>query len=189
MEQNTLKKEFSKRDVQRMRNLITGKSGEKTQVQSGWEKNNQIKKEGDIWEENGKTWTIKKGIKQNITKMDNIKKMSMFPLTCPNCKKHMKSNDLNKKMYSMHSMCFDCVIEYEQELKKQGKWEEYAENIQKQNKNTYLEDIETALEAWYNEKESHVTEDGHVETWLGGDKKVMYEQLKEQLNKIKSEHI
>ena len=43
--ENTLKREFNPRDVQRMRNLITGKTGDRTQIQSGWEKNNQdIKK-------------------------------------------------------------------------------------------------------------------------------------------------
>ena len=43
--ESTLKKEFSKRDVQRMRNLITGKSGDRTQVQAGWKnKHKTIKK-------------------------------------------------------------------------------------------------------------------------------------------------
>ena len=36
--ETNLKKEFSKRDVQRARNLITGKSGDKTQIQTGYEK-------------------------------------------------------------------------------------------------------------------------------------------------------
>jgi len=38
--ESTLKKEFSKRDVQIMCNLITGKSGDKTQIQAGYEKIN-----------------------------------------------------------------------------------------------------------------------------------------------------
>ena len=32
--ENTLKKEFSPRDVQRMRNIISGKAGDRTQIQS-----------------------------------------------------------------------------------------------------------------------------------------------------------
>ena len=39
--ESTLKKEFSKRDVQRMRNLITNKSGDRTQIQAGYEKQNE----------------------------------------------------------------------------------------------------------------------------------------------------
>lgn len=188
MEKTSLKKEFKQKEVQRMRNLITGKSGDRTQVLAGWDKRQISYKEGEVWEENGKTWTIKNGIKQNITKLDKIKKLSVFPIACPSCKKHMKSNDINKKMYSIHGMCFDCVLEYEQKLKNEGKWDEYAKDVQNNNRNTYLEDIDAALEAWYNDKELHVTEDGHVESWLGGDKKVIYQQIKEQLTKIKSEH-
>ena len=66
MNQGQLKKEFKKKDVTRMRNLITGKSGEKTQVLTGYEKKNESYKEGDIWEESGRNWTIKNGIKATM---------------------------------------------------------------------------------------------------------------------------
>ena len=68
-----LKKEFREEDIQRIRNLATGKVGDKTRVQSGYKKQYQKRKEGDIWEEDGRTWTIKNGIKQNITKLDKAK--------------------------------------------------------------------------------------------------------------------
>ena len=57
-----LKKEFTQRDVQRARNLLTGKANDKTAIQSGYEKQSQTHTEGDIWEENGKQWTIKNEI-------------------------------------------------------------------------------------------------------------------------------
>jgi hypothetical protein len=31
-------------------------------------------KEGDIWEQGGRTWTIRDGIKENVTKLDKLKK-------------------------------------------------------------------------------------------------------------------
>ena len=68
MSESQLKKEFSQRDVKRMRNLITGNFGDRTQVQVGYEKQNQEYQEGDVWEDSGKTWTIKNGIKQTVTK-------------------------------------------------------------------------------------------------------------------------
>ena len=74
-----LKKEFNPRDVQRMRNIITGQTGDRTQIQMGWERNQEAHKEGDIWEENGKKWTIKKGIKQSVTKLDEIKRLVVLP--------------------------------------------------------------------------------------------------------------
>ena len=39
MTQSVLKKEFKEADLQRMRNLVQGKTGEKTSVSSGYIKN------------------------------------------------------------------------------------------------------------------------------------------------------
>ena len=83
--ENNLKKEFSRRDVQRMRNIITGNAGDRTQIQTGYEKKDQVHKEGDVWQQDGKTWTIKNGIKQTVTKLDAIKKMVLMPFACPEC--------------------------------------------------------------------------------------------------------
>lgn len=186
-QESNLKKEFSKKDVTRLRNLITGKSGDKTQIQTGYEKKIEDHKEGDTWEENGKTWTIKNGIKQTVTKLDSVKKLVSLPLCCPKCKKPMKAHDLNKKMYSIHSMCFDCVVNMEHEIKKAGKWDEYEKNIMNANKNASLEDIEKAIDSWFEtQNESFVSENGEIESWKGGDKSKVYDQIKENLQKIKA---
>ena len=71
--ESILKKEFQKKDVERLRNLMKGKYGEKTRSSVGFTKSQEFYKEGDIWEVDGRTWTIKNGIKQNITKLDNAK--------------------------------------------------------------------------------------------------------------------
>lgn len=182
----TLKKEFKKKDVQRMRNIISGKSGDKTQVQAGWEKNKQDHKEGEIWEENNKKWTIKNGIKQNITKMDKFKSLISLPLCCPECKKPMKSNDLNKKMYGIHTKCFDCVIEMEAKIKLDGKWDDYAKNILNLNKNASLQEFETAIESWLVEKDTFVSEAGDIESWKGGNKQKTYDDIKANIEKLKN---
>ena len=67
MKENILKKEWSKRDVKRARNLLSGKTNERTIKGVGYSKKNKFHKEGDIWEENGRKWTIKNGLKQNIS--------------------------------------------------------------------------------------------------------------------------
>ena len=124
MSESNLRKEFSKRDVQRMRNIITGNAGGSTGVQVGYSKQSQDYTEGDIWEENGKQWTIKNGIKQTVTKFDRLKKMFIIPIACPECSKPMKNDDINKKMWSIHHKCFDCVLEMEAKIKLEGKWDE-----------------------------------------------------------------
>ena len=189
MKDNVLKREFRKNDVQRMRNIITGKVGDKTQTLAGWEKDIQTHEEGDIWEESGKTWTIKNGIKQTVTKLDGLKKLSIVPLCCPKCHNHMKINQLNKKMYSIHGICFDCTIEMEAEIKRQGKWDEYTKRHQTENKNAILEDIEAALDNWYKERETYVTEEGDVQSWSGGNKSEIYEHVKKEIAKAKEEDI
>ena len=98
MGDNLLKKEFKTRDVQRMRNIITKNTGDKTGVQVGYTKAYEDHKEGDIWEERGKKWTIKNGIKQTVTRFDNIKKKVFAPITCPTCNKPMTKSHIDKYM-------------------------------------------------------------------------------------------
>jgi len=183
--ENNLRKEFSKRDVTRMRNIITGKTGDRTQVQTGWELGKENYKEGDIWEIDGKKWTIKNGIKQSVTKLDSIKHLVVMPLTCPSCGSVMKITDIEKKMWSIHKTCFDCVIKKEAEIKQQGKWEDYESDVMNSNKNAALNDLESALEEWLTQDESFVTEQGDVESWNGGNKKDIYKQVKERIAELK----
>ena len=187
--ENNLKKEFDPRDVQRMRNLITGNTGDRTQIQTGWEKKNEVYKEGDVWEVDGKKWTIKNGIKQTVTKLDEIKKLVVMPFSCPNCGQAMKVDEYNKKMWSIHHKCFDCVIKMESEIKRQGKWEEYCSNIMNSSKNAELDYLEQALEDWVDESETFVSEQGEVEKWGGGDKKVIYKQVKDEIAELRKRDI
>lgn len=189
MSENVLKREFSRKDVNRMRNIITGNTGDKTQTMAGWEKVTEDHKEGDVWEERGKTWTIKGGIKQTVTKLDSIKKIAIMPICCPKCNNPMKLDNLNKKMYSVHGHCFDCTIKMEHELRKAGKFEEYEKQQQIANKDSLLSDIEAVIDSWYEEKDSYVTEDGDVQSWEGGDKTEIYKKIKEGLTKAKEQDI
>jgi hypothetical protein len=186
---STLKKEFKQRDVQRMRNIITGKTGDKTQILGGWESKIEEYKEGDIWEEDGKKWTIKNGIKQSITKLDKFKHLVSLPLTCPSCKKPMKADELNKKMYSVHKVCLNCVIDMEAKLKLEGKYEQYEKNILNMNKNASLEEFEQALDSWLEEKDTFVTEQGDIESWQGGDKTQVYQELKKKIEEFRKTDI
>ncbi len=128
MKESVLKKDFKEKDVQRLRNLVQGKYGEKSRSSVGFSKVEEFHNEGDIWESDGRTWTIKDGIKQNITKFDKAKKYHVMPLLCPVCSKIMKNRN-DKPFYNIHKMCFNCVIDMEAKLRKEGKWEEYENKI------------------------------------------------------------
>ena len=184
-----LQKDFKQRDVQRMRNLITKNYGDKTGTQLGYVKKIIEHKEGDVWEEDGKQWTLKNGIKQTVTRFDAIKKSLILPITCPKCDTHMSNHAINKKMWPIHGMCFDCVITMETELKRDGKFEEYQRNMNKGGLKTYIKELEDfLLEVMLDDgKESFITEAGDVEEWRGGviDKTKIVEDLQEYIIKLK----
>jgi hypothetical protein len=187
MKETNLKKEFDKKTVQRMRNIITGKFGDKTSIQSGWEKNSQVHKEGDIWEEGGRSWTIRNGIKRTVPKMNEFKQLVVLPLACPKCSEAMKVNEFNKKSYAIYGTCFDCAIKIETDLKISGEFEKKMVDEGKAYANDLISDMERALDHWYQSKDdTYINEQGDVEDWAGGDKNRIYEDVKGQLNKLKT---
>lgn len=183
-----LKKEFKRKDVERMRNLIKGKANESSELQVGYTTKKEEHKEGDIWEENGKKWTIKDGIKQTHTKLDNVKKEAILPLFCPSCGSLMKKQH-DPKMYKIHKMCFDCVIDMEAKLKLEGKYEEYERGMVAKNAESYLNDLESyLLEAINTSNNQYVSEKGEVERWKGGiNKDEFIEQMKTNLAQFRKQ--
>lgn len=192
MSDNMLKREFRERDVQRMRNIITKDYTAKTVTQVGYSKAQVDHKEGDVWEENGKQWTIKNGIKQTVTRFDKLKQTLNLPLTCPKCGKAMKNHNLNKKMWPLHKMCFDCVIVMETELKRTGQYEEYVRNLTTRGIKTYIKELEQVMleVAMEDSNEQFVTEQGDIEKWAGKglNTEKLLKDLQEYMQKLK-DHI
>jgi len=183
-----LKKEFKRKDVERMRNLIKGKSSESSELQVGYTVKKEDYKEGDIWEEGGKKWTIKDGIKQTVTKLDQVKKEAILPLFCPNCGSLMKKR-LDAKMYKIHKTCFDCVIEAEHKMRMNGSYKKYESEIMLDNADDIINDYESyLLDALNTSNNQYVSEKGEVERWKGGiDKKQAEKDIKESIAKLKEQ--
>ena len=179
-----LKKEFKKKDVNRARNLIMGKTNASTGTQIGYSKKQIEYKEGDIWTENKKTWTIKNGIKQTISKLDKIKKEVFMPLCCPECGNVMKSQ-LDKPNYRIHKKCHDCVVKFEHKLRHTGKLDGYKKKLKLKNSLSLIDEVESYLLETANAKaESFVSERGEVERWVGG---VDNKEFIKKLNKTTTE--
>lgn len=168
MKDNVLKKEFAKKDVQRIRNLVQGKTGEKVSKSIGYSKTKVHHKEGDIWEEDGRSWTITDGIRQNITKLDLAKNIHQTPLFCPNCTKPMKKH-FDNSYYLIHKKCFDCVIISETEMRRLGTFDEYQRKIKNSEIDGYIQSFKDYVaDTLTQSNNSFVTEQGDVETWVGG---------------------
>ena len=163
---SVLKKEFKKSDVERVRNLVKKDYTSSTKQQTGYRKSSKRYKEGDVWEENGKKWTIKNGIKQNITKLDKAKKAHVIPLLCPKCKKLMKRSD--KPYYNIHKFCLNCYAKFEDKLKSEGKYKSHFSKINNKIIDQRIEDFKNFVVEQLNESNnSFISEDGVVEKWDG----------------------
>tara|TARA_R110001592_G_scaffold63200_1_gene193488 strand:- start:10617 stop:11204 length:588 start_codon:yes stop_codon:yes gene_type:complete len=169
-----LKKEFKKKDVQRARNLIMGKTDASTGTQIGYNTKQEDHKEGDIWTEGRKTWTIKNGIKQTVSKLDAIKKEVFMPLCCPKCSKVMK-HQLDVNSYKVHKNCHDCVIKYEHKLRINKDYKSYIKHLKTKNNLSILDEVESyLLETINKSNEGFVSEDGVIERWVGGIDKTKF---------------
>tara|TARA_Y100000004_G_C8848484_1_gene383686 strand:- start:300 stop:866 length:567 start_codon:yes stop_codon:yes gene_type:complete len=162
-----LKKEFKKKDVERIRNLVKGQAGKRIGEGIGYSKKEEFYEEGDVWESNGTTWTIKNGIKQNVTKLDKAKKEYNLPLFCPKCGKVMKHH-LDPQFYRIHKTCRRCVVLKEEQLKKEGKFDEYVKTIHNDEIDNKIQEYKDFVEMKLSESnQGMVSEAGDVEKWDG----------------------
>ena len=157
MKENLLKKEFKYKDVQRARNLIKKDYTAKTVEGVGYQKVHQERGEGDVWEEEGKTWTIKNGIKQTVSKLDSIRKTVTQPLHCGNCGGIM-NNHLHTKMWKIHGMCYDCVINMETDLRVLGQYDAYERAMLTGNLQNWAIDMQAMVEETLSATATYVTE-------------------------------
>jgi len=184
-----LKKEFKRKDVNRARNLIMGKTNASTGTQIGYSTKQTDYKEGDIWKEGRKTWTIKNGIKQTVSKLDKLKKEVFMPLSCPCCNKIMKKR-LDKPNYKIHKKCHDCVVEFEHKLRIRGEYNDYIKNLKAKNSLDIVDEMESyLLDAINTSNSEFVSEDGVIERWVGGINKVDFAQKIKEAAKTRRKHI
>ncbi len=171
-----MRKSIDENKVQRMRNLVTGDYTKTTYIRSGYTTKRAKRTEGDIWEERGKTWTIKNGIKQTINKLDNFRKESSMPLCCPKCSKKMKV--LDKKAWTIFKFCSDCLVSFESGIQKAGKWEEYKKDVQDENFKSWIKEITQEFSDYMKQRESKtmISEAGDIEDWSGGQTKEYLEK-------------
>jgi len=175
-----LKKEFKRKDVERLRNLVTGKYGNKTTIGVGYKKAAEFYEEGDIWEEDGRKWTIKKGIKQNITKLDAAKKAHVVPLLCPECNRIMNHSN-HKEFYQIHKKCHDCVTDMETKMMINGEYDEYTKKIKNNEIDNKIKDFKVWISEKVKENDTFVTEQGDVEKWVG---KVDHNKVDEHVKSV-----
>lgn len=187
MSDSVLKKEFQKRDVERLRNLVAGKHGNRTTMGIGYNGPQEGEhKEGDVWASGGRTWTIKDGIKENVTKLDKFKKVAV-PLFCPNCKQVM-DKQLDPFYYKSFGECLDCRTVTETQMKINGTWQKHIDQVYNSEIDQQIEEYKSYFENILSEgKEGYVSENGEVQKWVGGiDKERAEHALSEMVKHLNS---
>lgn len=134
---------------------------------------------GDIWEEtdaSGVTYIVEQrdGFRIRKTKnsnilqsvRDEIRLFTKCPKETCTC---TGTHPLDQKMRTIHSMCFDCVIEMEHEMRKAGTFDNYAKNKVRENALAWLKEAERDVEMLkkaYTQATQFVTNaEGETETW------------------------
>jgi ribosomal protein L37AE/L43A len=73
------------------------------------------------------------------------------PLFCPECKKTMKKK-LDNKFWYLYKHCFDCQIDFENKLRLEGKYDDWAINKAKDNQKAWVDDMIQGIEQWRHER-------------------------------------
>ena len=84
------------------------------------------RKEGETWEDhNGRKWTVENGKRKQITKIPprGFDK-------CSDCDK-MILKDIDQDTYNRMSRCYHCQLEFEANLHRNGKWNDWVAEQEK----------------------------------------------------------
>lgn len=112
-----------------------------------------------------------------------------MPLLCPKCSKLMKRVD--KPYYNTSKHCLNCHAKFEDQLKKEGKYEEHYNKVNDKIIDKRIEEFKVFVEEKLRESnDSFISENGEVEKWIGKldkDRVMEYVQLvSDKLNTFKS---
>jgi ribosomal protein L37AE/L43A len=165
------------RNIDAIRKMLDGnhKSQTTTKVgmQTGAQLDTQKREVGEIWKDSqGVEWEQRSGFKIQKGKMDEIRSLinaQKMPSVCPKCSREMKSR-LDQKIWKLEKHCFECQIEFEHDLRIEGKYKAYEKERILKNAEAWLAEAEQEateiIEAFRNPV-TYTNVDGTSETWSG----------------------
>ena len=147
---------FSENKIEK-KNRLVGETWEETDPKSGI---TYLYEQKD-----GYVMKTKRGAETLQSTRDSLSTFSNCPKETCTCK---SPNHLDRKMKTIHGMCFDCVIEMENKLRIEGKFNEYAINKMTTNATEWIkraeQDVELLKQAYTRTYEVVSNADGKTET-------------------------
>lgn len=156
----------------------------------------QKREVGESWtDENGVEWEQRAGFKIKKGKLDEIRDLlvaNRMPSHCPECNEPMKKR-LDEKFWKLEKRCFDCQVNFEHNLRIEGKFEEYQRNRILKNAEAWLADAEKEakeiIEVFKNPL-TFANSDGTFEEWTGGKTaEEVAQQIEEEFDEFKKNFI
>jgi 5,10-methylene-tetrahydrofolate dehydrogenase/methenyl tetrahydrofolate cyclohydrolase len=95
---------------------------------------------------------------------------------------------LDKKWFNMYRRCFNCQIDFEAAIRKEGLWKEY----EKLTINSDIDGLINEFQIWIDDQiehstiQSYITEAGDVEKWTGSVKNKLLESKEETIKYLQS---
>lgn len=148
----------------------------------------------------GDIWTDSKG---NSWKKTEYGKVSSTPIIdmvnaatdgrCSCCKKEIKwGSEADAKIFPKTGMCLDCLVDFENELRKQGKLHAYAQKKIYSNERSYIFDVQAKIKQALDFTKDHkvltfVNANGLVEEWDAGRRDDLLDSLEKDYKKCLTE--
>jgi ribosomal protein L37AE/L43A len=166
------------RNIEAIRKMLDGTHRTQNKTTVGFSDADKVAKQntkrtpGEVWTENGEEWEQRDGFKIKKGKMDEIRQLiaNKMPTECPKCNNPMTKR-LDEKFWKLEKHCFDCQVDFEHNLRVEGKYEAYEKERMLKNAEAWLKDAEQEakelIESFRNPA-NFTNVDGTTEQWNGG---------------------
>lgn len=187
------------KNIKALNQMLRGEHRSQTKTVVGYNKkeNKKQREVGEVWEEidpSGSViiWEQKKGYR--VKRRKNLR--SLYDLqdyinSYSNCHKDVcdaKGTRLDKKFQKLTGRCADCHFKFERQLKKEGKFEEYASNYMSNRIKGFLKEAEQEKEAikMALENVSFPNEDGSEDKFEVTNKKSLIDKIDKDFEDLKN---
>jgi ribosomal protein L37AE/L43A len=121
------------KNVEKIRNMLDGiLDPSKRHIRVGWIPGEEEK-------------NAKLEDRENKRNKSDVFSSARMPLFCPKCNKVMKKQ-LDNKMWMLYNRCFDCQIVFENDLRVNGKFEEWEKEKTIKNAKAYIQEVKNELD-------------------------------------------
>ena len=128
------------KNIEKIKKLVAGVGGKRTPGVGYTPRSIDMRKEGEEWTDaRGRSWTMLGGKRKQITKVPprGFDK-------CNDCEKLILKT-IDQQTFNRFKKCKYCQIDFEMKLKKEGKWEDWVKEMEKERWEAVLAEYESEM--------------------------------------------